>query len=1085
MKPKADNENESGMLEFLEDIIGSTRLKEPLNQLSHKVEEMNEIRSEKMNRVKVVEKELKSLEEAKNEALKFLETENKITIEKSKLYQTFMNDAQSDRDGAQKDYDRAHDILQKAMEEINNFQKERQDAEEEQKNLTKEYAVINKTAEDLNEKYKECERRDVQLRDKLKNTKAKGKKLETNLENENKKLEDLLKMPEKCKEDIELLSSKKEQFESDMKVAEEHLAVVMGEIKGDTEVLQKRKDEIEKQLLQLQKGVNEARSQKEIAKSELDLYLSKEQNEKSKLQQLNFKLEKTINDAKDKRTALQRFQTEIPSAEKKFNEYTNELEKLEREKNKLIEEHRLNNNRLMEMRNSAVDTTSRNRVIKELMEQKRKGTLSGIFGRLGDLGAIDRKYDIAISTACGPLDNIVTDTIDHAQDCVEFLKKNNIGSTTFIALDKLKVQWREGETYPEGVPRLFDLIRINDERVRKAFYFALRDTLVANDLDQASRIAYGKKRYRVVTLNGELIEIQGTMSGGGRPLSGRMGSSVAVTEIDEKEIQALEDVVNRMKGRISEINNRIDDIRVESERLSKDINVMKQNKPQFEMEVKRFDELQSALKNSIKEQEEKVRNAAPNPQRVKELEDKFNAENKKFEKEAQKSSKFDEELEELNEKIKDIMDKKVGSARRKAEHLKEQLNKFNSDLSKANVALKTAQRNIEKCEEKIKTIETEKTEALNSLTSVKEELRNLEVEATQVSNDYEKAVNERDEFEQKIKTIQSKISKIKAQEMKLNNENLDAKHEVEQQLAKLNEKDAELKRLTNLIKELELHVIDGKPNAVIPQLSKEEIENLSPNLLQKEIENLEKELKKMKPNMAAIEEFKKKETVFLERAQELEEITKQRDCFKNQYEEIREQRLREFKDGFITIARKLKEMYRMITMGGDAELEYIDSLDPFSEGVTFAVRPNKKSWKKISNLSGGEKTLSSLALIFALHYYKPSPLYVMDEIDAALDFKNVSIVANYIKQRTRNTQFIIISLRNNMYELADRLVGIYKTFNCTKSVTINPTKVEDKRVDRRTVALSSSNTAPNDSSQPKKDDRIPDDSINNSVFVEQ
>jgi structural maintenance of chromosome 4 len=500
------------------------------------------------------------------------------------------------------------------------------------------------------------------------------------------------------------------------------------------------------------------------------------------------------------------------------------------------------------------------------------------------------------------------------------------------------------------------------------------------------------------------------------------------------------------------------------------------------MEVKRFDELQSALKNSIKEQEEKVMNAAPNPERVKELEDKFNAEKKKFEKEAQKSSKFDEELEELNEKIKDIMDKKVGSARRKVEHLKEQLNKINSDLSKANVALKTAQRNIEKCEEKIKTLEEEKTEALNSLTSVKEELRNLEVEATQVSNDYEKAVNERDEFEEKIKTIQSKISKIKAQEMKLNNENLDAKHEVEQQLAKLNEKDAELKRLTNLIKELELHVIDGKPNDVIPQLSKEEIENLSPNQLQKEIENLEKELKKMKPNMAAIEEFKKKETVFLERAQELEEITKQRDCFKNQYEEIREQRLREFKDGFITIARKLKEMYRMITMGGDAELEYIDSLDPFSEGVTFAVRPNKKSWKKISNLSGGEKTLSSLALIFALHYYKPSPLYVMDEIDAALDFKNVSIVANYIKQRTRNTQFIIISLRNNMYELADRLVGIYKTFNCTKSVTINPTKVEDKRVDRRTVALSSSNTAPNES---KKDERIPDDSINNSVFVEQ
>ena len=155
-------------------------------------------------------------------------------------------------------------------------------------------------------------------------------------------------------------------------------------------------------------------------------------------------------------------------------------------------------------------------------------------------------------------------------------------------------------------------------------------------------------------------------------------------------------------------------------------------------------------------------------------------------------------------------------------------------------------------------------------------------------------------------------------------------------------------------------------------------------------------------------------------------------------------------------------MYQMITLGGDAELELVDSLDPFAEGIVFSVRPPKKSWKNISNLSGGEKTLSSLALVFALHYYKPTPLYVMDEIDAALDFKNVSIVANYIKERTRNAQFIIISLRSNkfvsqnsqlnfihicyrsnMFELADRLVGIYKTDNCTKSVTINPHLIEE------------------------------------------
>ena len=139
--------------------------------------------------------------------------------------------------------------------------------------------------------------------------------------------------------------------------------------------------------------------------------------------------------------------------------------------------------------------------------------------------------------------------------------------------------------------------------------------------------------------------------------------------------------------------------------------------------------------------------------------------------------------------------------------------------------------------------------------------------------------------------------------------------------------------------------------------------------------------------------------------------------------------------------------YQMITLGGDAELELVDSLDPFSEGIVFSVRPPKKSWKNISNLSGGEKTLSSLLFItsspllcmfFLLLDVYARRRYILDEIDAALDFRNVSIVAHYIKERTKDAQFIIISLRNNMFELADRLVGIYKTNNATKSVTLNP-----------------------------------------------
>src|SRR3569833_2599887 len=227
--------------------------------------------------------------------------------------------------------------------------------------------------------------------------------------------------------------------------------------------------------------------------------------------------------------------------------------------------------------------------------------------------------------------------------------------------------------------------------------------------------------------------------------------------------------------------------------------------------------------------------------------------------------------------------------------------------------------------------------------------------------------------------------------------------------------------------------------------------------LKGEIAALEEKIQNVNVDLGVLAEYRRRVEEHAARSSDLATAVSQRDAAKKRSDVFRRLRLEGFMEGFSTISLRLKEMYQMITMGGNAELELVDSLDPFSEGILFSVMPPKKSWKNISNLSGGEKTLSSLALVFALHHYKPTPLYVMDEIDAALDFRNVSsisllkmelwdsrltlpikvsIVANYIKERTKNAQFIVISLRNNMFELAARLVGVYKVNHMTKSVTI-------------------------------------------------
>jgi structural maintenance of chromosome 4 len=177
----------------------------------------------------------------------------------------------------------------------------------------------------------------------------------------------------------------------------------------------------------------------------------------------------------------------------------------------------------------------------------------------------------------------------------------------------------------------------------------------------------------------------------------------------------------------------------------------------------------------------------------------------------------------------------------------------------------------------------------------------------------------------------------------------------------------------------------------LPVYTRDEMKDMDKDVLSHEIKELRVQLDKVKVDLSVLPEYRRRVEEHRSRSADLNSAVTQRDSAKKRCDELRRLRLEGFMEGFSLISMRLKEMYQMITMGGNAELELVDSLDPFSEGILFSVMPPKKSWKNISNLSGGEKTLSSLALVFALHHYKPTPLYVMDEIDAALDFRNVSL----------------------------------------------------------------------------------------------
>ncbi|XP_055950961.1 structural maintenance of chromosomes protein 4-like [Argiope bruennichi] len=681
---------------------------------------------------------------------------------------------------------------------------------------------------------------------------------------------------------------------------------------------------------------------------------------------------------------------------------------------------------------------------------------------------------------------------------------------------------------PENVPRLFDLISVKDKNVLPAFYYALRNTLVANDLDQATRVGLkGSTRHRVVTLKGELIDLSGTMSGGGggRCFKGRMGQSVSDNSFSQEEIDKLAEDTENLANELAELKH--------SKLKLKEMN---------EVNKKELASLQHSVK-MYKHNYEDFKAAAPDQEEISEIQQKIDQHQKNYTTATNEVAVVENKAKDLQEKIMAITKGKYGTAQKKIDKVIKEIDQASQNITKNKTALKNTEKNLKKSEDKIESLKAELESCQKAMEAFKEEFKNLESRGLEVSNKKKEAedalmlcqvqkaavsgeikglsskVNEIKsemiEYKNKLKLLdveirskQSQLKTLKNQLSKLELNNVEegptelpdltekeinkisinslscsiaalgqeyflklmdalmlcqvqkaaVSGEIKGLSSKVNEiksemieyknklklldveirsKQSQLKTLKNQLSKLELNNVEEGPTE-LPDLTEKEINKISINSLHYEIGEIQNQIKGTNPDLGAIAEFKRKEEICKMKLQDLEEIVLERDHYRNHYENFRKHRLEEFMRGFNIITLKVKELYQMLTLGGDAELELVDSIDPFSEGIEFSVRPLRKSWKSIRNLSGGEKTLSSLSLVFALHYYRSTPFFVMDEIDAALDFRSVSIIGSYIKDCTKNAQFFVISLRENMFMLADHLIGIYKTNNCTKDVHFHP-----------------------------------------------
>ncbi|KAH9041388.1 RecF/RecN/SMC N terminal domain-containing protein [Lactarius pseudohatsudake] len=1086
MKPKAPSEHEDGLLEYLEDIVGTSQYKEPIETALVEMERLTEDRTEKLSRLRLVEREKNALEKEKREAENYLRLQNDHVRAQSTLYQFYIwrclvNEKEAKQEIAQ--------IEKELTDERERNKDDIAHLESLEKHYTERVQIYEEVKAAAAEALKEMaayEKQEVGLEEKRKHTNSKAKKLKKSLQDDESARSDALRSIQDNTAKMKNEKKKADQYEEELQQEEK---VLEGIRDNKTQVFHDQIEQKQKELQPWKAKINQKQAEVDVKTSERDMLVKKAEAVKQASAEAQEALETVKSDQKAKLGELDNLKDRKQSLQQEMIAVKQRVQDLTTRVNQHRAQASSTRQRVEEAKASQAASTSQNKVLDSLTRLRNSGRVSGFHGRLGSLGTIPDKYDVAITTACGSLNNMVVDTVQQGQACIEYLRKQNVGRANFLVLEKIdETNGMKTIQTPENVPRLFDLVKPKEPRFAHTFYKALRDTLVAQDLAQANRIAFGARRWRVVTLAGELIDSSGTMSGGGgKPRGGGMSSKLAADAV-------LPDVLRKYEQDSEAATAQLTVVMEELRVAESELEAVGKSGPQINLEIDKVNlDIQNAGKRVI-EAEKRVRDLktqskpdAGNLSRIALLEREIATAQSELERLQSHSSTIEEAIKALEKKILDIGGSRLLAQKSKVDGLKLHINIANEEITKAEVAMAKAEKDSVKFEgnvasnrKSLKDVETELEKLSESLQEVKDYVADIraKVEAAQaeVENSKDDLENLKAELDEKTEEIQA----FRAKEVELTQKLNDKKTELKDNRSTMDRAQAEHDKLRLEDVDDEDDEEDeggngqdrpassdkrGKGENNVAPIVKTEGEDLEPakkarqphktpsnelhiysaaelsRLNQRElladVQLLDEQLKRSKPNTAVLKEYQKREEEFLRRAKDLDETTALRDAEKQKYDSLRKQRLDEFMAGFNTISLKLKEMYQMITLGGNAELELVDSMDPFSEGIIFSVMPPKKSWRNISNLSGGEKTLSSLALVFALHVFKPTPLYFMDEIDAALDFRNVSIVANYIKDRTKNAQFIIISLRNDMFELSHRLIGIYKTSNQTKSVSID------------------------------------------------
>lgn len=754
--------------------------------------------------------------------------------------------------------------------------------------------------------------------------------------------------------------------------------------------------------------------QLEIKKSELTSHIIKgksdESAQKQVIKSLTAELDNAVGKLEDINNSIEESNTSVTQLKAEIAEKNSELDKL-------TQNYHREKSRLESLINITERYDGYGNSIKKIMELKDSNP--GILGVIADIVKVEKQYETAIETALGgTIQNIVTDKESTAKELIGYLKQNKLGRATFLPLNAIHARntlENEACINEKGVIGVAsNLVRVSFEYEGLAKYLLGR-ILVVDNIDNALLIAK-KYKYtlRIVTLEGEQLNPGGSMTGGAfRNSSNLLGRRREIEEL-KQSVSNTNKQITQEKAAVADLRNQVAKYREALDSYNKLLRETHIRKNTIDVNLKQADlklsEIIASYGDAIKEQ-----------------------------------ASIDSEILKISESRNQVsgnlnlLDNQNEAARKEIENLGKTLEAKKSE--EAAVALK-----IENLKISHSSIEQKASFINENIERLCKELDNLEEEKTSIQEkigetkelvsakqaDIELVKNSIEESEKKITAIGEKLEDLRAAKGKVNashKEFFKKREELNEKIILLEKDSMRLHNQYDRLEESYDSLVDYMWNeyeltySYALELKSDELNNI--NDIRKQINILKAAIKKLGDvNVNAIEEYKSVSERYEFMKTQHDDMIEAEESLMKVIEELDEGMRAQFTAKFEEIKVEFDKVFKELFGGGRGTIELVEGEDILEAGILIISQPPGKKLQNMMQLSGGEKALTAIALLFAIQNLKPSPFCLLDEIEAALDDSNVGRYANYLHKLTKHTQFIVITHRRGTMSAADRLYGI-------------------------------------------------------------